>query len=58
MTGMLADHVGLLGALRLIPLIAVAACAAFVIGRHHYPRDLRRLGLLPGAALEGLESQP
>ncbi|WP_328326350.1 MULTISPECIES: MFS transporter [unclassified Streptomyces] len=57
-TGMLADHVGLLGALRLIPLIAVAACAAFVIGRHHYPRDLRRLGLLPGAALEGLESQP
>ncbi|WP_405944648.1 MFS transporter [Streptomyces sp. NBC_00932] len=57
-TGMLADHVGLLGALRLIPLVAVVACAAFAIGRHYYPRDLRRLGLLPEAAPAGLESQP
>lgn len=44
LTGMLADHLGLRGALRLIPLVAIAATAAFVIGRRSYDRDLRRLG--------------
>ncbi|GAB7105840.1 MFS transporter [Streptomyces phaeofaciens JCM 4814] len=42
-TGLLADRMGLLGALRLVPLIAVAATVAFLIGRHHYERDLRRI---------------
>lgn len=42
-TGMLADHLGLLGALRLVPLVAIAATAAFLIGRHHYERDVHRL---------------
>ncbi|MFE5332449.1 MFS transporter [Embleya sp. NPDC056575] len=43
-TGLLADHMGLRAAMRLIPLVAIAATAAFAIGRHHYERDLRRLG--------------
>lgn len=47
MTGMLADHWGLLGALRIVPLVALVACAAFVIGAFSYEKDLRRLGLLP-----------
>ncbi|GAA2649039.1 MFS transporter [Streptomyces spororaveus] len=47
-TGMLADRLGLLGALRLVPLVAVAATAAFLIGRHSYDRDVRRLtGVAP-----------
>ncbi|MGW3910920.1 MFS transporter [Streptomyces sp. NPDC005070] len=49
-TGALADHVGLLGALRIVPLGALAATAAFLIGRHFYERDLRRL--TSGSALE------
>ncbi|WP_328923980.1 MFS transporter [Streptomyces sp. NBC_00190] len=49
-TGWLADRLGLLGALRLVPLVAIAATAAFLIGRHSYHRDLRRLtGVAPGA---------
>lgn len=46
-TGLLADHLGLLGTLRVVPLVAVAAGAAFVIGKRHYEKDLRRLVLLP-----------
>ncbi|MFJ5274717.1 MFS transporter [Streptomyces sp. NPDC088358] len=47
-TGALADSMGLLGALRIVPLTALAATVAFLIGRHHYDRDLRRLtGLAP-----------
>lgn len=41
--GALADRVGLLGALRVVPLVALAATLAFLIGRHWYPRDLLRL---------------
>lgn len=49
-TGMLADRLDLLGALRLVPLVAIAATAAFMIGRRSYDRDLRRLtGVVPGA---------
>ncbi|MGW5636899.1 MFS transporter [Streptomyces sp. NPDC003832] len=48
-TGALADRLGLLGALRLVPLIALAATAAFLIGRHHYDRDLLRLTELASA---------
>ncbi|MFK0025005.1 MFS transporter [Streptomyces sp. NPDC090798] len=42
-TGALADSMGLLGALRIVPLTALAATVAFLIGRHYYDRDLRRL---------------
>ncbi|MFE1311428.1 MFS transporter [Streptomyces sp. NPDC058755] len=42
-TGALADRLGLLGALRIVPLVAVAATAAFLVGRHWYERDLLRL---------------
>ncbi|MEU1903464.1 MFS transporter [Streptomyces hygroscopicus] len=45
-TGLLADHWGLLGALRVVPLVALAAGVAFTIGRFSYEKDLRRLGLL------------
>ncbi|WP_331769600.1 MFS transporter (plasmid) [Embleya sp. NBC_00888] len=44
LTGILADHLGLRGALQVLPLVAIAATAAFVIGRRFYDRDLRRLG--------------
>ncbi|GGW79668.1 MFS transporter [Streptomyces galilaeus] len=47
-TGALADRFGLLGAFQLVPLVAIAATMAFLIGRRHYDRDLRRLtGLVP-----------
>ncbi|MFI6565754.1 MFS transporter [Streptomyces sp. NPDC050534] len=42
-TGALADRFGLLGALRLVPLVAVLATLAFLVGRHWYERDLHRL---------------
>jgi MFS family permease len=42
-TGMVADHLGLLGALRLMPLVAMVASLAFVVGRRHYDRDISRL---------------
>ncbi len=42
-TGALADRVGLLGALRVAPLVAVAATVAFLIGRRYYARDLAAL---------------
>jgi MFS family permease len=51
-TGALADHMGLLGALRVIPLAAVAATVAFLVGRHFYERDLRRLTSGPVPAPE------
>ncbi|MFC5219955.1 MFS transporter [Streptomyces coerulescens] len=56
-TGALADRLGLLGALQLVPLVAIAATGCFLTGRHHYGRDLRRLtGLAPVA--EPKESEP
>ncbi|MER6106428.1 MFS transporter [Streptomyces sp. NPDC001832] len=55
LTGVLADHMGLLGALQVIPLVAVAGGAAFAVGKCFYEKDLRRLGLLPDAALKNLE---
>ncbi|WP_043474529.1 MFS transporter [Streptomyces collinus] len=55
LTGVLADHVGLLGALRVVPLVAIAATAAFLVGRHWYERDLLRVG---GLAAPAAESEP
>ncbi|MFI7357905.1 MFS transporter [Streptomyces avidinii] len=49
-TGMLADRLGLLGAFRLVPLVAIGATAAFLIGRRSYDRDVVRLtGVAPVA---------
>ncbi|WP_256725369.1 MFS transporter [Streptomyces sp. IMTB 2501] len=42
-TGALADRFGLLGALRIVPLVALGATVAFLVGRHWYERDLARL---------------
>ncbi|MFB7992947.1 MFS transporter [Streptomyces sp. NPDC056002] len=39
-TGMLADRMGLDGALRLVPLVAVVAGLAFALGRRHYDKGL------------------
>ncbi|MEU8483382.1 MFS transporter [Streptomyces sp. NPDC048641] len=51
-TGMLADRVGLDGALRLVPLVAVVAGLAFALGRRHYDKDLIPA---PAPALEKTE---
>ncbi|MFF4795654.1 hypothetical protein ACFY2M_39480 [Streptomyces sp. NPDC001276] len=48
---------GLLGALRVVPLVAIAGRVAFVIGKSFYEKDLRRLGLLPDLALKTPELQ-
>lgn len=42
LTGLLADHMGLLSAFRLIPLMALLAATAFWMGRRHYANDLAR----------------
>jgi len=42
LTGVLADRIGLLGALQYIPLISLAAALAFALAKANYVRDLRR----------------
>jgi MFS family permease len=42
-TGMLADHISLAGAFKLIPLMALLAAEAFWIGRLHYSKDLAKI---------------
>ncbi|MFI1535198.1 MFS transporter [Streptomyces anandii] len=54
-TGALADRFGLLGALRIVPLAAVAATLVFLVGRHWYERDLVRLA---GPATKAEAVQP
>lgn len=44
--GILADHLGLLDAMRLAPLVYIAAVAALVAGRRSYPAGLARLANL------------
>ncbi|NOV24989.1 MFS transporter [Cupriavidus necator] len=43
LTGVLADRIGLTGALQWIPLAGVAATVLFCIGQRYYATDLRRL---------------
>jgi hypothetical protein len=43
LAGIIADRIGLLGALQLVPLAPLAATVAFAIGRRNYARDLDRL---------------
>src|SRR5574337_1230644 len=42
-TGMLADHVGLLEALRMVPLAGLGAAVVFFLGKRTYAADLKRL---------------
>ncbi|WP_228003044.1 MFS transporter [Nocardia australiensis] len=50
--GAIADSVGLLGALRLAPLVYVAAIICLSIGRRRYPASLRKLAALDGATAD------
>jgi MFS family permease len=43
LTGLVADRIGLMGAMQLVPLIALGACAAFAVGKRHYAADLARI---------------
>jgi hypothetical protein len=51
LTGVLADHLGLLGALRLIPLVSLAAAAVFAFAHNRYLADVARLDAGGGASL-------
>jgi MFS family permease len=42
LTGVVADRIGLLGALQWMPLVSIAAALAFLLARASYARDLRR----------------
>ncbi|MBL1112468.1 MFS transporter [Streptomyces sp. 110] len=57
-TGMLADRVGLRGALQLVPLVAIAAAAAFLVGRHFYTRDLAAPASSPGRSAASNDTKP
>lgn len=52
-TGFIADRIGLVGALQIAPLVALASAFAFAVGRFRYGDGLRRLNpLSPSAAAE------
>jgi sugar phosphate permease len=46
LTGMVADRIGLVGALQLVPFAPLVAAAAFFIGKRNYGGDLDRLDAL------------
>jgi sugar phosphate permease len=46
LTGIVADRIGLLGALQLVPFAPLVAAAAFMIGKRNYSGDLDRLNTL------------
>jgi MFS family permease len=46
LTGILADRIGLLGALQLVPFAPLVAAAAFFIGSRRYADDLERVNAL------------
>ena len=46
LVGVVADRIGLLGALRIVPVVYVGAIAALLIGKRCYPTALRRLAEL------------
>ncbi|MBU6489122.1 MAG: multidrug DMT transporter permease, partial [Burkholderiales bacterium] len=50
-TGMIADRIGLLGALQAIPFAALAATLMFAIGRRYYSSDLERFAKLERIAM-------
>jgi MFS family permease len=50
LTGIVADRIGLLGALQLVPFAPLFAAAAFFIGRRSYGADITRLSALGAQA--------
>jgi hypothetical protein len=46
LTGVVADRIGLLGALQLVPFAPLVAAAVFLIGRRNYAVDLDRVNTL------------
>ncbi len=42
-TGLIADRVGLMDAMQMVPLVALGAVAAFAVGKRYYAGDLKRL---------------
>jgi MFS family permease len=46
LTGIIADRIGLLGALQIVPLAPLVAAIAFFIGWRNYTRDLERVNAL------------
>ena len=42
-TGVIADRIGLMGAMQIIPLISIGAATAFAIGKRRYAEDLSRI---------------
>ncbi|SIT44331.1 Major facilitator superfamily MFS_1 [Paraburkholderia piptadeniae] len=51
LTGMVADRIGLLGALQLVPFAPLVAAIAFFIGKRNYAGDLDRLNALREQAM-------
>ncbi|HEX7931746.1 MAG TPA: MFS transporter [Paraburkholderia sp.] len=51
LTGIIADRIGLLGALQLVPFASLIAAIAFFIGKRNYARDLDRLNALREQAM-------
>lgn len=45
-TGFVADRIGLMGAMQIVPLVALGATAAFAVGKRHYAADLARIAEL------------
>jgi hypothetical protein len=46
LTGLVADRIGLLGALQIVPFAALIGSIAFFIGKRNYADDLDRLDAL------------
>ncbi|POR47957.1 putative MFS family arabinose efflux permease [Paraburkholderia eburnea] len=47
-TGFVADHIGLHGALHVLPCVALVSMLMFALGRRHYAGDLERAGRRTG----------
>lgn len=47
--GMIADRIGLVDAMKIVPLISVLAITALLIGRRAYPSSIRRVGAIASA---------
>ena len=47
--GLLADHLGLIDAMKIVPLVSVLAIAALLIGRRAYPSSIHRARALNAA---------
>ena len=47
--GLLADRLGLVDAMKIVPLVSVLAIVALLIGRRAYPSSIRRVGAVASA---------